>query len=432
MKAEFDMCNDNAAEIGTDDGFVDRLKPDTILMHGQYTIVEGRDMLDTTNDPKASMTPTQIKPMLIDVLGAVGFIHDQDILHSEILPDNILIDPNGCPVLINFGAAREEATKQSLVLPALSVVKDGYSPQELSKKTAPTAVDKAERATAPAKECKSKVGMLLASAAVIAAIGIGAAFSAGVFDGKDVEMATAPTKTEPEAPTVIVEDTLVAGAAHFAEETRVAQARAAVIEEETRLAALEKAAEDDRIAKAAFIPSNEIIVVQPEETFVLSAWSVELPFSGSPTSSRVIGRSIANIEGVSSILRDSLNLTNKQQLSASFGIMDGVTGDLVEKSWLLPIVQQTALLNGVNFETSLVDNEWATTVTQTPDTMTGDLRVADKIVAYMRTSERMIERMSLKTGMDREVGDGQSSFNFAVSRDREMWVASLDHADSSP
>jgi len=92
--------------------------------------VEGRDMLDTLDDPDAHMTAEQITSMLKDVLGAVGFIHEQDILHRDISPDNILIDPNGRPVLIDFGAAREDATNTNRVLSALSVVKDGYSPQE--------------------------------------------------------------------------------------------------------------------------------------------------------------------------------------------------------------------------------------------------------------------------------------------------------------
>ncbi|MEL6641086.1 MAG: serine/threonine-protein kinase, partial [Pseudomonadota bacterium] len=92
--------------------------------------VEGRDMLDTLDDPEVTMTPAQIKQMLVDVLGAVQFIHDQGILHRDISPDNILIDAEGNPVLIDFGAAREQATKQSRVLSALRVVKDGYSPQE--------------------------------------------------------------------------------------------------------------------------------------------------------------------------------------------------------------------------------------------------------------------------------------------------------------
>ncbi|MBR2573147.1 MAG: protein kinase [Loktanella sp.] len=92
--------------------------------------VEGRDLLDRIEDPKHSLTPAQIKPMLKDMLDAVGFIHDQGILHRDISPDNILIGKDMRPVLIDFGAAREEATKQSRVLSALRVVKDGYSPQE--------------------------------------------------------------------------------------------------------------------------------------------------------------------------------------------------------------------------------------------------------------------------------------------------------------
>lgn len=92
--------------------------------------VEGRDLLDTIEDPNHTLTPPQIKVILKEVLGAVGFIHDQGILHRDISPDNILINQDLHPVLIDFGAAREEATKQSRVLSALRVVKDGYSPQE--------------------------------------------------------------------------------------------------------------------------------------------------------------------------------------------------------------------------------------------------------------------------------------------------------------
>ncbi|KJZ19156.1 protein kinase domain-containing protein [Loktanella sp. S4079] len=92
--------------------------------------VEGRDLLDTIEDPSNNLTPAQIKKILKEVLGAVGFIHDQGILHRDISPDNILINQDYHPVLIDFGAAREEATKQSRVLSALRVVKDGYSPQE--------------------------------------------------------------------------------------------------------------------------------------------------------------------------------------------------------------------------------------------------------------------------------------------------------------
>jgi serine/threonine protein kinase len=92
--------------------------------------VEGRDLLDIVEDPAAGLTPEQIVGVLDDMLDAVRFVHAQDMLHRDISPDNILMDPTGRPVLIDFGAARQQATKESRVMSAMRVVKDGYSPQE--------------------------------------------------------------------------------------------------------------------------------------------------------------------------------------------------------------------------------------------------------------------------------------------------------------
>ena len=68
--------------------------------------------------------------MLLKLLDAVKYLHARDILHRDISPDNILIDPRGEPILIDFGAAREEATRTSRVLSSIHTVKDGYIPQE--------------------------------------------------------------------------------------------------------------------------------------------------------------------------------------------------------------------------------------------------------------------------------------------------------------
>lgn len=92
--------------------------------------VDGRDLLDMIEGGDKSLEPAEIEAILRKVLDAIRFVHDQGILHRDISPDNILLDKNKEPVLIDFGAAREQATKQSRVLSALRVVKDGYSPQE--------------------------------------------------------------------------------------------------------------------------------------------------------------------------------------------------------------------------------------------------------------------------------------------------------------
>lgn len=93
-------------------------------------LVEGRDLLDIVKDEAIRLTPDMVQFILLKLLEAVGFMHGCDILHRDISPDNILLNAEGAPVLIDFGSAREEATKASRVLTGLLMVKDGYSPQE--------------------------------------------------------------------------------------------------------------------------------------------------------------------------------------------------------------------------------------------------------------------------------------------------------------
>lgn len=92
--------------------------------------VAGRDLLDTIEDPNHKLHPVDVKRMLLKLLDAITYIHENDVLHRDISPDNVLLDKRGNPVLIDFGAAREEATRASRALSALHVVKDGYSPHE--------------------------------------------------------------------------------------------------------------------------------------------------------------------------------------------------------------------------------------------------------------------------------------------------------------
>jgi hypothetical protein len=92
--------------------------------------IDGLD-LQQIIDGQGTMPDTeQVVLMTEKLLAAVGFIHARDMLHRDISPDNVLIDPKGNPVLIDFGAAREQASQTNRAMSALRVVKDGYSPQE--------------------------------------------------------------------------------------------------------------------------------------------------------------------------------------------------------------------------------------------------------------------------------------------------------------
>ena len=93
-------------------------------------LVDGKDLLEVIESGEPAMKPPQVRSLTLALLDAIAHVHNQDLLHRDISPDNILVDKSGRPVLIDFGAAREEASRKSRVLSAVLVVKDGYSPQE--------------------------------------------------------------------------------------------------------------------------------------------------------------------------------------------------------------------------------------------------------------------------------------------------------------
>ncbi len=93
-------------------------------------LIKGRDLLDTLEDENGILKPSDITIILKKILGAIKYMHDQKVLHRDISPDNILLNEDLEPILIDFGAAREQASKVGKVMSALRVVKDGYSPQE--------------------------------------------------------------------------------------------------------------------------------------------------------------------------------------------------------------------------------------------------------------------------------------------------------------
>ena len=92
--------------------------------------IDGLDLQQIIDGEGEMLKPDHIVRITDKLLTAVGFIHDHDMLHRDISPDNILVNKAGEPILIDFGAAREHASKTTRAMSALRVVKDGYSPQE--------------------------------------------------------------------------------------------------------------------------------------------------------------------------------------------------------------------------------------------------------------------------------------------------------------
>jgi len=92
--------------------------------------IRGYDLLDMMDMSGNNLTPNEFTAFTEKLLSAVSFIHEHGMLHRDISPDNILIDEHNEPVLIDFGAAREQAAHRNAALVTLRVVKEGYSPQE--------------------------------------------------------------------------------------------------------------------------------------------------------------------------------------------------------------------------------------------------------------------------------------------------------------
>ena len=92
--------------------------------------VDGRDLGTVLADKETPLKPEVVTAIANDLIDAVATIHDANVLHRDISPDNILLTSDNTPVLIDFGAARQLAGSTSRKLSEMRMVKDGYSPQE--------------------------------------------------------------------------------------------------------------------------------------------------------------------------------------------------------------------------------------------------------------------------------------------------------------
>ena len=93
-------------------------------------LIEGRDLADIIELGDEELSPDQIHGILVKLLDAIDLVHSNGLLHRDISPDNVLLDKWGSPILIDFGAVREDASKTTRSGSSMLVVKDGYSPLE--------------------------------------------------------------------------------------------------------------------------------------------------------------------------------------------------------------------------------------------------------------------------------------------------------------
>ncbi len=86
------------------------------------------DPLDEIIKRNGPLNQLQLEEILYPLLDGLEKIHEANFLHRDIKPANIFIRADGSPVLLDFGAARQEIGNHSRSVTSLAT--DGYAPFE--------------------------------------------------------------------------------------------------------------------------------------------------------------------------------------------------------------------------------------------------------------------------------------------------------------
>ncbi len=89
---------------------------------------EGQNFKAWLEEKDRPPSQQELDNIVTPLLNALELIHEDDFLHRDIAPDNIMIRQDGTPVLIDFGSARRVITSRPKTVSAL--IKPGYSPFE--------------------------------------------------------------------------------------------------------------------------------------------------------------------------------------------------------------------------------------------------------------------------------------------------------------
>ncbi|WP_448565044.1 protein kinase domain-containing protein [Trichothermofontia sp.] len=98
------------------------------------TLLNERLHTQPTPPAQGYFTDAEIIQLFNQLLLVLSYLHQQGIIHRDISPDNIILrEPDQLPVLIDFGAVKEVATRfqaGAANTPPTTVGKPGYAPSE--------------------------------------------------------------------------------------------------------------------------------------------------------------------------------------------------------------------------------------------------------------------------------------------------------------
>jgi len=91
-------------------------------------VMRGRTLKEVRQSMATAPDEAWVRAMLEPLLNAIERLHFEGVFHRDIAPDNIQIDDQGHPVLLDFGAARRVLSDKSQTLTA--ILKPAYAPIE--------------------------------------------------------------------------------------------------------------------------------------------------------------------------------------------------------------------------------------------------------------------------------------------------------------
>ncbi len=91
-------------------------------------VLRGRTLKELRAGMQQPPDEAWLRALLLPLLGAIERLHSEGVFHRDIAPDNIQIEADGRPVLMDFGAARRVITDKSQNLTA--ILKPAYAPIE--------------------------------------------------------------------------------------------------------------------------------------------------------------------------------------------------------------------------------------------------------------------------------------------------------------
>ena len=74
-------------------------------------LVPGRSLSTVIRRETGPLPPARALPLFQEVLAALGFAHEQGVVHRDIKPDNLIVTPDWRVKILDFGVARSTATR---------------------------------------------------------------------------------------------------------------------------------------------------------------------------------------------------------------------------------------------------------------------------------------------------------------------------------